>query len=81
MRRISNWFVRRRPRFIAKAPAEEDKVLQGIADLEKKYLEVHAERTSLLRQEFSKNDQKLAKLLEEEQNLLSSLNNYWGSGR
>ena len=81
MNRISNWFVRRRPRFIAKAPAEENKVLQGITELEKRYLEVHAERTALLRQGFSKNDQKLTKILEEEQNLLSSLNNFWGSGR
>ena len=81
MKRISNWIVGRRPRFVAKAPAEENKDLQGIAELEKKYLEVNAERTALLRQGFSKNDQKLSKLLEEEQNLLSALNNFWGSGR
>ena len=81
MKRISNWFVRQRPRFVAKATAEENKELQGITELEKRYLEVHAERTALLRQGFSKNDQKLSKLLEEEQNLLSSLNNFWGSGR
>ena len=81
MKRISNWFVRRRPRYVAKAPAAENKGLQGIAELEKKYLEVHAERTALLRQGLSKNDQKLSKLLEEEQNLLSALNNFWGSGR
>ena len=43
--------------------------MQGIAELEKKYLEVHAERTALLLEGLSKNDQKLSKLLEEEQNL------------
>ena len=81
MKRISNWIVRRRLRFVAKAPAEENKVLQGIAELEKKYLEVHNERTALLRQGFSKNDQKPSKLLEEEQNLLSALSIFWGGGR
>ena len=81
MKRMSNWIALRRLRFVAKAPAEENKVLQDITELEKKYLEVHAERIALLRQGFSKNDQKLSKLSEEEQNLLSALNNFWGSGR
>jgi len=64
----------------ARPPANEKKVLK-VYELEKKYLEVQAERTSLLREGLSKNDGKVAKLLEQEQALLAALNNFWGSGR
>ena len=53
----------------------------NVYELEKKYLEVQAKRTSLLREGLSKSDEKMVKLLEQEQALLAALNNFWGSGR
>jgi len=52
-----------------------------VYELEKKYLEVQAKRTLLLKQGLSKSDGKIANLLEQEQALLAALNNFWGSGR
>ena len=64
----------------ARPPANGKKVLK-VYELEKKYLEVKAKRTLLLRQGLSKSDGEMAKLLEQEQALLAALNNFWGSGR
>lgn len=61
-------------------PTNEKKVL-NVYELEKKFLEVQAKRTSLLRKGLPKGDEKMVKLLEQEQELLAALNNFWGSGR
>ena len=61
-------------------PANRQRVLK-VYELEKKYLEVQAKRTLLLKQGLSKSDGKIANLLEQEQALLAALNNFWGSGR
>ena len=61
-------------------PANGQKVLE-VYELEKKYLEIQAKRTSLLREGLSQCDGQIAKLLEQEQALLTALNNFWGSGR
>lgn len=64
----------------AGTPANGQRVLK-VYELEKKYLEVQAKRTLLLKQGLSKSDGKIANLLEQEQALLAALNNFWGSGR
>ena len=61
-------------------PANGKKVLE-VYELEKKYLEVKAKRILHLKEGLSKSDGKIAKLLEQEQALLTALNNFWGSGR
>ena len=63
----------------AGTPANGQRVLK-VYELEKKYLEVQAKRTLLLKQGLSKSDGKIANLLEQEQALLAALNNFWGSG-
>ena len=62
-------------------PPANGKKVQEVYELEKKYLEIQAKRTSLLREGLSKGDGQIAKLLEQEQALLAALNNFWGSGR